>query len=516
MKKSDAENFPEIYSSRRKFIKTVGTAAAGLLVVPYLKPSGVFAYNHKRPSSYLATVAITNTTNTSADTYVYDDAVNGGVKQKVKYLLDLLDSQSGQISTLFSKGKKVAIKINLTGGSGSTDKNGNITRTNTTGQVLWSVPATEIIWTHPAVLQAVGEFILNLGVDPGDLHIVDSFWDTTWQTVGSTAPFGSNDKFGYAAVQAALGCKVVDLNNPAPYSSFATISTGTGSKNFQSFTMNQILQDVDVYVSIPKLKQHSAAGLTCSLKNQVGTVPKSSYTITNDNGRRGALHHPTSTATEGNYLPESICDLNAARPVHLAIVDGIMNATGGEGSWLSTFSPCSKHVLFAGIDPVATDSIGAYLMGLDCEAKTLPLPTQLTDGTTTVTVCDNYLDLLNTKGVGTNQLKEINIIGDGADLVTAVRPNPEIKPPVDFQLCANFPNPFNPSTMIVFYLPRTEHVILKVYDVTGRAVETLVEGEVPAGEHRLRWSATGLASGMYLCRMQTKDFSESIKMIYEK
>jgi flagellar hook assembly protein FlgD len=70
--------------------------------------------------------------------------------------------------------------------------------------------------------------------------------------------------------------------------------------------------------------------------------------------------------------------------------------------------------------------------------------------------------------------------------------------------------------MIVFYMPRNENVTLKVYDITGRAVETLIQGEVPAGEHRLQWSAQGLASGVYLCRMETKDFSNTIKMIYQK
>ncbi len=489
-------------SSRRKFLKTLGTAAAGLLVVPYLKPSGVFAYKINRSSSYLAQVAITNTAGTSADSYVYDDSTNGGVKQKVQYLFGQLSG----ITNLFSKGKKVAMKINLTGGS-----------YNATYKSLGSYTITEAMWTHPAVIHAVGEFILGCGVNSEDLYIVDSFWDTTWQTAGSTAPFGSNDSFGYLAVQKALSCNVVDLNNPGPLSSsFAVISTGSNYFHFSSLQMNQVLEDVDVYVSIPKLKQHSAAGLTCSLKNQVGTVPISLNTITGDNTRRGRLHHQTSTATEGNYLPESICDLNAARPVQLAVVDGIKSATGGEGDWLTTFAPCSKHVLFAGVDPVATDSIGAYLMGLDCEAKTLPLPLPLTDGSVTVATCDNYLDLLNTKGVGTNQLNEIQVLGDGANLITSVRPNIEVKQPADFQLCANYPNPFNPATMIVFYLPRNENVTLKVFDVTGRAIETLVDGMVPAGEHRLQWSATGLASGVYICRMQAGNFSDSIKMVYEK
>jgi len=107
-------NMHDMNSSRRDFIKRAGIAAAGLLVAPYLKPSGIYAYGHKQVSSYLATVAITNTINTPADIYVYDDA-GGGVKQKVQYLFD----QLGGISDLFSSGKKVVIKINLTGGSGN-------------------------------------------------------------------------------------------------------------------------------------------------------------------------------------------------------------------------------------------------------------------------------------------------------------------------------------------------------------------------------------------------------------
>ena len=490
--------------SRRKFIKHVGTAAAGLFVAPYLKPSGVFAYNHMQGSSFLATVALCNTAGTPADTYVYDDA-GGGVRQKVKYLLDLLDqNQSGAVLALFSKGKKVAIKINLTGGSGSASSS-----------KLSGYTITEAMWTHPAVLQAVGQYILDAGVNPSDLYIVDSFWDTTWRNTGSTAPFGSSDVFGYRAVQQALGCNVVDLNDTTP-ANIAAVPTGSNHFNFASLTMNKILQAVDVYVSIPKLKHHSAAGLTSALKNQVGTVPQSLYTITNDNGRRGALHHPTNGAAEWTYLPESICDLNAARPVHLAVLDGIKNSTGGEGAWCPNFAPCSKHALIAGIDPVATDSIGAKLMGLDPEAASLPLPAPMTDGTATSSITDNYLYLLNGKGVGTNQLSQIRLIGDGTSLVTSVSPYVRTQQPSAFQLCSNFPNPFNPSTMIVFSVPRSEYVTLKVYEITGREVETLIDGEVPAGEHRLQWSAEGLASGVYLCRMTSKDFSQSIKMIYQR
>jgi|GEM_PF-3233167 len=66
------------------------------------------------------------------------------------------------------------------------------------------------------------------------------------------------------------------------------------------------------------------------------------------------------------------------------------------------------------------------------------------------------------------------------------------------------------------YIPRSEHASVKVFSMTGRKIETLFEGVVPAGGHYLNWKATGLASGNYLCRMQAADYSGMRKMVCEK
>ena len=57
---------------------------------------------------------------------------------------------------------------------------------------------------------------------------------------------------------------------------------------------------------------------------------------------------------------------------------------------------------------------------------------------------------------------------------------------------------------------------IKVFTVTGSEIQTLLQGEVPAGQHELYWSAEGLASGIYVCRMEWEGLSETIKMIYMK
>jgi len=88
--------------------------------------------------------------------------------------------------------------------------------------------------------------------------------------------------------------------------------------------------------------------------------------------------------------------------------------------------------------------------------------------------------------------------------------------PSDFILYQNYPNPFNPSTNISFYLPKTEHVNLTIYDVLGRKVVELVNGQLPAGEHNYDFNAAGLSSGIYIYRLSTGSLVESKKMMLLK
>ena len=82
-----------------------------------------------------------------------------------------------------------------------------------------------------------------------------------------------------------------------------------------------------------------------------------------------------------------------------------------------------------------------------------------------------------------------------------------------YALQQNFPNPFNPSTTIAYDLPHTTFVTLTVYDCLGRQVAELVRREMPAGRHLVHMDASGLASGVYLCRIQAAEFTGSRKML---
>ncbi|MDZ7271197.1 MAG: DUF362 domain-containing protein [candidate division KSB1 bacterium] len=470
MKREPTEDMTTHYPSRRQFLSAFASAGAGLFLSPFLK-STLKTWAHPVVAPLSATVAVTQAES-------YERTL---VRRKVEHLFDAL----GGISDMFGAGSRVVIKVNLTGGSGSAGS-----------ARLQGVPITESMWTHPEVLRAVAELVIDCGVRPGDIYFVEALWDSA-----------SYFNFGYSAVQQQLGARMVDLNQPAPYSHFVDLPVGDRKFFYDSFRVNQILRDVDVYISIPKLKQHYEAGVTAALKNQVGIVPKQLYETTSNRTRREAIH--TQGGPSSAHLPRAICDLNLARPVHLAVIDGVKNARGGEGVWNPTFRVAEDHVLVAGREPVAADAVATYLMGIDQEAETLPLPGG--------GQCDNHLHLLSQRGVGTNQLSAIHVVGDGAGLVTAVQPG-EMRPspPTAFTLYPNYPNPFNTGTMIGVSLPQESRITLEILDGKGILVAVPFSGRLGAGYHQFHWQPRHLPSGIYFCRVRGEGVAQSVKLVYQK
>ncbi|NUN10192.1 MAG: T9SS type A sorting domain-containing protein [Ignavibacteriaceae bacterium] len=88
--------------------------------------------------------------------------------------------------------------------------------------------------------------------------------------------------------------------------------------------------------------------------------------------------------------------------------------------------------------------------------------------------------------------------------------------PMEFSLSQNYPNPFNPSTVISFQLPVSGKVSLKVYDVTGKEVSTLVNEVKEAGYHSVKFDASDLTSGMYVYELKSGNFVQSKKLLLVK
>ena len=86
----------------------------------------------------------------------------------------------------------------------------------------------------------------------------------------------------------------------------------------------------------------------------------------------------------------------------------------------------------------------------------------------------------------------------------------------DYHLSNNFPNPFNPSTKIKYAIPQTSNVIVKVFDILGNEIETLVNEEKPSGTYEITWNAEGLPSGVYFYQLKAGSIVETKKMILLK
>jgi hypothetical protein len=93
--------------------------------------------------------------------------------------------------------------------------------------------------------------------------------------------------------------------------------------------------------------------------------------------------------------------------------------------------------------------------------------------------------------------------------------------PKDYKLYNNFPNPFNPSTKIAFELPKASHVTLTIYDVLGREVAQIAEGNYPAGYTEVTWNGINrngeqVSSGVYFYRITAGHWSKVMKMMMVK
>lgn len=108
----------------------------------------------------------------------------------------------------------------------------------------------------------------------------------------------------------------------------------------------------------------------------------------------------------------------------------------------------------------------------------------------------------------------VPLIGSTDPNFTAV--NETVVKPKEYNLSQNYPNPFNPTTQINYSVPKTSLVTIKVYDILGKEVATLVNKEKTAGNYPVQFNATSLSSGVYFYRLQAGDYIETKKMILLK
>jgi hypothetical protein len=85
--------------------------------------------------------------------------------------------------------------------------------------------------------------------------------------------------------------------------------------------------------------------------------------------------------------------------------------------------------------------------------------------------------------------------------------------PTEFKLSQNYPNPFNPSTTFRYSIPQTSKVVIKVYDILGNEIVTLMDEEKSIGTYELTWNAASLSSGVYFYQLKAGEYTAVKKMI---
>jgi hypothetical protein len=252
------------------------------------------------------------------------------------------------------------------------------------------------------------------------------FVESSWATAGPLEEVMLDSGWNVRTLQsAAAGVEFENTNALGKGKKYARFTVPGTPYMYPGYDLNHAYDEADVFVTIAKLKNHATCGVTMALKNSFGILPASIYGDSagvdepNENPTNGRLavghegkRQPSKSAPQelrfgtnhdaGYRVPRIVADLAAARPIHLSIVDGVETIAGGEGPWVRGVRIVKPGVLIAGLNPVCTDAVATAVMGYDPRA---------TRGTTPFKTCDNTLLLAEAHGVGTADLKRIEVAG---------------------------------------------------------------------------------------------------------
>ncbi|MGD0903567.1 MAG: DUF362 domain-containing protein [Terracidiphilus sp.] len=321
--------------------------------------------------------------------------------------LETMFDQMGGLDRLV-KGKTVAVKINLIG---------------VRWQRLGTARMEDTFWTNPRVIAGVVHLMGKAGARR--IRVVEGPWSTpeTLEEVMLSMNWQPQD-----ILSAADNVEFENTNYLGRGKKYSRFMVPGGGLIYPGYDLNHSYEDCDVFVSLAKLKEHAATGVTLSMKNVYGATPITIYgegagvdepSIRPHGGRGGTFHFarrmPSKSAPQqkdmslpkdaGYRIPRIVAELCTARPVHLAIIDGVKTATGAETNYGSPNRPqaaVNPGVLIAGTNCVATDAVAMAVMGFDPMADR---------GTAPFANSDSMVRLGEDLGIGLRDLSRNEIAG---------------------------------------------------------------------------------------------------------
>lgn len=337
----------------------------------------------------------------------YDPAV---LRQTLDKAFDMI----GGLKRLVSN-KTVSIKINVTGGPGK----------------LGGLPGYQTYQSNPNMLAALCAVLDAAGAKR--MTVLESQYSSK-----SPEEVLAGGGWDIRAIKSAGGNRVAfaDTRNRGQWKQYSRLKVPWGGFLFPAFDVNMCYEKTDVFISLAKLKDHLSAGVTLSIKNLFGMPPTSLYGHDAPNEEslsyRGPMLHNGKKAVpagvpaeikeyvpvEWKYrVPRVVADCLGARPIDLAVIDGIESNRAGEGPWAAGAKPVRPGLLLVGLNPVCTDAVAAAAMGYDPLADHFAFPFP----------GENHLKHIHSVGLGEIDPKKIDI--RGLPLAKAMFPfNPKHEP----------------------------------------------------------------------------------------
>lgn len=436
----------------------------------------------------------------------------------------------------------------------------------TDGGATWNTCTTSL---SDAGSDSTALFIAPFDIDPEVDSVLIAGGQSVWLSTNSANKWSASSG---VLSSGQLVSAVTVVNSSSPFLGFA------GTTGGKVFKCTSVTGSGDSWTDItPSGNNHAyVRRIVVDLNNKQHVYV--CYSGYNNDGLTPTRHiyystdQGTSWTDVSGDLPDVpvhslVIDPNSSSTLYIGTEIGVYQSTNGGTNWVNTSTGMPSYVpVDELVRQTGSNNLFAFTHGRSAFSTAVPLPVELTTFASTVsngevilnwetvTELNNYgfeIQRLLTndenvhasnsnwekigfvKGSGTsNSPKQYSFVDcnpiNGTNFQYRIKQidnsgqykysnviSVEVLPS-NFSLYQNYPNPFNPTTTIKYSLPASSKVVLKVYDVTGREISTLVNEVKNAGTYEAEFNGSNLASGVYFYRLQAKNYSETKKFLLLK